>query len=86
MIKTPLRLLQVVMGLQNIADRLELLLVSRTILLDVGFILPCQSAGMLLVGAHCAAMGGPVMQEFLDDIGVAGDKAAAQPRQVRALG
>mgnify|MGYP003312163976 CR=1 FL=1 len=86
MIKAAIRLLQIVMGLQNIAHRLELLLVTCTILLDVGFILPGQSAGMLLVCAHCAAMVGPILQEFFDYIGVASDKAAAQPREVRALG
>ena len=77
MIKAPSGLTQVVVGLQNAGHGLELLLVALTIFLHVGFILPCQSAGMLLMRAHRAAMIGPIVQKFFDDGCVTSHKAAA---------
>ncbi len=51
----------------------------------VNLVVPGSDARQLGLHGHGAAMIGAVEQEGLEDLGITGDEARTQPRQVRAL-
>ncbi len=63
----------------------ELLRVHPAIFRNVRFVVPCGDAGSLYRRIHRRAVVGAVQREFLDDPGVARDKAGAHARHVGSL-
>jgi hypothetical protein len=72
-------------AVEDVEYGVELLPVQAPVLDHMLLVAPGDRARVLVLQRHGAAVVGPIGEEALDDLGVAGDETGAQPRRVGAL-